>query len=93
MASSLRTGHLLGLILTSLGSRIVHLVLCGQLEVVVDVPQLLDVILLQTNKTLQLLVVFLGAVQAVNHMLLLLLPDEEDPKHLHLTLATEVSWF
>ena len=88
MTSSLRTGHLLGL-----GSRIVHLVLGGQLEVVVDIPQLLDVILLQANKTLELFVVFLGTIQAMNHMLLLLFPDEEDTKHLCLTLTTEMGWF
>ena len=50
-------------------------------------------IFFQTYKTLEFLVVFLGTIQAVNHMFLLLFPDEEDTKHLHLTLATEVSWF
>ena len=87
MSSSLRTGHLLR------GSGIVHLVLGSQLEVVINISQLLDMIFFQTYKTLEFLVVFLGTIQAVNHMFLLLFPDEEDTKHLHLTLATEVSWF
>ena len=69
---------------------IVHLILTRHLEVVVNVTKLFEMILLQTYESLKVPVVLPSAVQAVHHMSLLLLPDKEDAKHLHLALATEV---
>ena len=74
----------------SSGLGIVHLILTRHLEVVVDVAKLFEVILLQADEALEVPVVLPGAVQAMHHMSLLLLPDEQDAKHLHLALATEV---
>ena len=48
-------------------------------------------ILLQADEALELLVVLLGAVQAVDHVLLLLLANEKDPKDLNLTLTAIMS--
>ena len=82
-----RTGDLTS---WSSGLGIVHLILTCHLEVVVDVAELLEVILLQADKALEVLVMLPGAVQAVHHVPLFLLPDKEDTKYLNLALATKV---
>ena len=66
-------------------------VLGGQLEVVVDLLQLLQVILLQADEPLELVAVFAGAVQTVDHVPLLLLSDEQHAEDLYLALSAEVS--
>ena len=80
-----------GLLLGWLRSGILrHGVLGGQLEVVVNLLQFLQMIFLQTDEALQFLAVLPGAVQTVDHVAPLLLPDEQHPEHLNLALTAEV---
>ena len=77
-------------------SRICHVgnwVLGGELEVGVHLLQLLQLVLDEADKALQVVAVSPSTIEAVDEMFLLLLANKEDSKHFNLTLATIVGWF
>ena len=67
-------------------------VLGGELEVGVHLLQLLQLVLDETDKALEVVAVSACTVEAVNEVFFLLLSNEEHSKHLDLTLATVVGW-